>query len=297
MLGELSATSSDVLAQESRHEDRWSGIEPSGQEGKDASFWAPAVNWSQPIQTDIKLSTPATTRIITMLGQHDFRVYLSDKAYVEVGAGSFPVIGNMTLAPGDWSGLLGRVGRYCEFSKSSSISVKGEHDNDNPINVVFAGVPLVRHSRSIGLKPVPPFSIGNNVVVSDGARVLPGVSIGDGVVVGAGAVVSRDLDDFTICVGVPAKPIKERRRSFAWWDLEPSFLFDNLDQIGEMDGGPMRKPAPAFAVKQTSGGIEFLGFVENGEPRPIQHAPSKVRDHVIQALTKDDPIWLANCWA
>jgi virginiamycin A acetyltransferase len=44
-----------------------------------------------------------------------------------------------------------------------------------------------------------------------GAMVLPGVQIGDGVVVGAGAVVVRDVEDYAVVVGNPAKVIKSRK--------------------------------------------------------------------------------------
>lgn len=46
-----------------------------------------------------------------------------------------------------------------------------------------------------------------------GARViiLSGVSIGKGSIVGAGAVVTTDVPDYIVVVGVPAKVIKYRK--------------------------------------------------------------------------------------
>ena len=41
--------------------------------------------------------------------------------------------------------------------------------------------------------------------------ILPGVQVGDGVVVGAGAVVVRDVEDYAVVVGNPAKTIKSRK--------------------------------------------------------------------------------------
>ena len=47
-------------------------------------------------------------------------------------------------------------------------------------------------------------SIGSN------ATILCGLEIGERAVVGAGAVVTRDVDPFTVVAGVPAKPIGTR---------------------------------------------------------------------------------------
>jgi acetyltransferase-like isoleucine patch superfamily enzyme len=48
-------------------------------------------------------------------------------------------------------------------------------------------------------------SIGSNVTV------LCGVSIGEGALVGAGAVVTRDVPDFAIVAGVPARVVGDTR--------------------------------------------------------------------------------------
>ncbi len=54
-----------------------------------------------------------------------------------------------------------------------------------------------------------PVRIGNYVWLATGVLVNAGVSIGDGVVVGAGAVVTSDLPDNTLCVGIPARPVRD----------------------------------------------------------------------------------------
>lgn len=49
------------------------------------------------------------------------------------------------------------------------------------------------------------------VFIGPRAIILPGVTIGRGAVVGAGAVVTKDVNDFKIVGGVPAKEIGERQ--------------------------------------------------------------------------------------
>ncbi len=56
-------------------------------------------------------------------------------------------------------------------------------------------------------------AIGNGVWIGANAIITAGVTIGEGCIVGAGAVVTSDLPANTICVGVPARPIKPRPKA------------------------------------------------------------------------------------
>jgi acetyltransferase-like isoleucine patch superfamily enzyme len=51
--------------------------------------------------------------------------------------------------------------------------------------------------------------IDDDAWLGTGAIILPNVRIGTGAVVGAGAVVTKDVPDFTVVGGVPAKVIKK----------------------------------------------------------------------------------------
>jgi acetyltransferase-like isoleucine patch superfamily enzyme len=53
-------------------------------------------------------------------------------------------------------------------------------------------------------------SIGEDVWLGAGVKVLDGVTIGKGCVVGAGAVVNKSLPPYSVAVGVPAKIIRRR---------------------------------------------------------------------------------------
>lgn len=52
--------------------------------------------------------------------------------------------------------------------------------------------------------------VGNNVWLGANAVVVAGVKIGDGTVVAAGSVVTKELPNYVIAAGIPAKPIKKR---------------------------------------------------------------------------------------
>ena len=68
--------------------------------------------------------------------------------------------------------------------------------------------------------------IGHDTWIGHGAVVMPGVRIGHGAIIGSNAVVTKDVADFAIAVGVPAKPIRQRfpdpiadrLLAMAWWD-------------------------------------------------------------------------------
>ncbi len=54
-------------------------------------------------------------------------------------------------------------------------------------------------------------TIGDDVWLGAGAIVLDGIQIGNGCIVGAGAVVTKNLPDYAVAIGVPAKVVRQRR--------------------------------------------------------------------------------------
>ena len=80
-------------------------------------------------------------------------------------------------------------------------------NNSNPNSIPI--------EREPGYKPV---LIKKNVWIGESVCILPGVTIGEGSIIGALSVVSRDIPDFTIAVGSPAKPIKKYNFDSKMWE-------------------------------------------------------------------------------
>ena len=62
-----------------------------------------------------------------------------------------------------------------------------------------------------GLSAPKPIIIGDDVWIGTCSIVLPGVKIGKGSVVGAGSVVTKDVPDYCVVAGNPARIIKQRK--------------------------------------------------------------------------------------
>ncbi len=96
---------------------------------------------------------------------------------------------------------------------------------------LFQGVTLGGTGKEKG-KRHP--TIGNNVVIGTGAKVLGNITIGNNVNVGANAVVLREVPDDSTVVGVPGRVAKKRgKRLPGGINLDHSALPDPLTQALE----------------------------------------------------------------
>jgi phosphonate metabolism protein (transferase hexapeptide repeat family) len=79
-------------------------------------------------------------------------------------------------------------------------------------------------------------TVGHDTWIGHGAIIMPGVTVGHGAIIGSNAVVTKDVADFAIAVGVPAKTIRQRfpdaiatrLMALGWWDWSHDKLHQAL---------------------------------------------------------------------
>jgi acetyltransferase-like isoleucine patch superfamily enzyme len=157
-------------------------------------------------------------------------------------------IGRYTAAGQMFRCIEARLGAYCSIGDNVLINA-GLH----PANWLSThGFQWARQSwdwaeemaepaRLPAFRTRRPVVIGHDVWIGANVVVLPGVRVGNGAILGGGAVVTRDVADYTVVAGVPARPIRKRFSEdtiarllrLRWWDFSTRLLndlpFDDVD--------------------------------------------------------------------
>jgi len=151
--------------------------------------------WSSKIYWSVRMDTPPYRRF-----------WLGRKSVVESYCCINNAVGDVTI--GDYT----RIGIHCTVIGPVCI---GDHVNlaqgitVTALNHNYADSSRKIDEQGISTKPVV---IGDDVWIGANAVILPGVTIGRHVVVAAGAVVTKDIPDYSLVAGIPAKVIKELRK-------------------------------------------------------------------------------------
>jgi putative colanic acid biosynthesis acetyltransferase WcaF len=109
--------------------------------------------------------------------------------------------------------LLKMEGRSCLGPFSEVYNLGPVHFQDGATLSQYSYICNGTHDLSVSNLPlmVGKIEIGKNVFIGAKVIVLPGINIGEGSVVGAGAVVTKDVESWTVVAGNPAKFIKVRK--------------------------------------------------------------------------------------
>ena len=130
-------------------------------------------------------------------------------ACISVGKESYGVlnVNNFDHVPSDLVGL--EIGNYCSIADNVNFLLAGEHNLSHlstfPFLRYMPDKKILSDSSSKGK-----IIVGDDVWIGYGATILSGVKIGQGAVIATGAVVTKNVPQYTIDGGVPAKVIKYR---------------------------------------------------------------------------------------
>jgi lipopolysaccharide transport system ATP-binding protein len=118
------------------------------------------------------------------------------------------------------------IGKFCSIAPDARIVVDGNHRTDwvttHPFGGLISGLAWnPEHSMGKG-----DMVIGNDVWIGRDVLIVPGAQIGDGAVIAAGSVVTKNVSDYEIVGGNPARHIGNRftdeqiseLKRIKWWD-------------------------------------------------------------------------------
>ncbi len=115
----------------------------------------------------------------------------------------YTVIGSETFVNTNCMITKAKIGNYCSIGSGVVIG-PGEHKLDS---ISLSGKFYSSTYEDLTLKPC---EISHDVWIGTNAIVMRGVKVGIGAVIGAGSIVTKDVPNFAVVVGVPAKIIKYR---------------------------------------------------------------------------------------
>jgi len=141
------------------------------------------------------------------------------------------------------------IGAFCSIGSGAAFIMAGNqgHRNDWVSTFPFAFVPDAPEfaTANNAFQPAGDTVIGNDVWIGSEAIIMPGITIGHGAVIGTRALVTRDVEPYTIVGGNPAKPIRKRFSDdhiallleMAWWDWSDALLAEAMPLMttGDID--------------------------------------------------------------
>ena len=99
------------------------------------------------------------------------------------------------------------ISEKCNIYSVDKITIGDRTTISSDVFICCAGHDITSEIMELTYAPI---TIGSDVWIASRAIILPGVTIGEGAVVAAGAVVTKDVEPWTVVGGNPAKFIKKR---------------------------------------------------------------------------------------
>ncbi|WP_432405445.1 CatB-related O-acetyltransferase [Wukongibacter sp. M2B1] len=134
------------------------------------------------------------------------------------------------------------IGKFCSIASGASFLMAGNqgHRQDWISTFPFYYFDEFKSGNpKEGLKFSGDTVVGNDVWIGTEAIIMPGVKIGDGAIIGSRAIVTKDVEPYTVVVGNPARAVKKRFTEeeiemlleIQWWNWELERIKEYLPVI------------------------------------------------------------------
>lgn len=148
-----------------------------------------------------------------------------------------------------------KIGRFCSIGSNVRTCI-GMHPTKEFVSThpaffslkkqagfTFVGKQLFEEHKFVEKNKVT--KIGNDVWIGNNVMIFDGVTVGDGAVIGAGTIVTKNIEPYSINVGMPSRLIRYRFEKkyrdfllkFKWWEKDfewikkTAHLFDDIEKF------------------------------------------------------------------
>jgi acetyltransferase-like isoleucine patch superfamily enzyme len=163
-------------------------------------------------------------------------------------------IGNHSYVQRNTRIVNAKIGKFCSIAADVSIG-PGLHKMDavstHP-SFYLKNTPLKKtFSKTDMIIPGKLTEIGSDVWIGERAILLDGIKVGNGAIIAAGSVVTKDVEDYSIVGGVPAKHIRFRFEehivkdllAIEWWNQSEDWLSCNQFRLADLNVFLKTKPS------------------------------------------------------
>jgi len=147
------------------------------------------------------------------------------------------------------------IGRYCSIGPRVR-TVIGKHPSSKFVSThpafystskqggfSYVSTQKFNEYSYINPKENKAIQVGHDVWIGSDVIILEGVKIGNGAIIGSGALVNKNIEPYSIVLGVPAKETRKRFKvaqidfleKFKWWDRSEEWIQENIHHFHDIE--------------------------------------------------------------